>query len=723
MMSSEVKTIVNPLVEEEAIAIPGDEPVKYGKAEKKGGKRIGYNYIILKSLKESKKNDVVKCIYIKSLTNWGICVIKEGTYGDTKDKHGRDIKDRLIWQKELHEMLQDKVRMPRLLGSFEENGNYYLVMERIKGKSLATIIRERGAEIRKHLLTGNKAALEPLDWLLQIASLLKVLHSYGVVHRDVTAANFMVMPRGKVAMIDMELSYSLERGFPDPPFQLGTYGYMSPEQEQLHTPKFEQDLFSLGAIMFYTWTAISPSKLTGISEKELHRKLAYFIPDKQMAEMIGQCMDVVPENRPGMKSVIDMIRQYKEDVLRKKIRPQSDRKLYSREEIAASLQRAIHALGTPLFSDEERGWFADNLRKDNERDKLQKAWYSNFSVGSSGIIYFLSKAASAGLDLSGTDIPLQKALELIKFKYINNENRTSPGLHLGSDGVAVTLAAAVRYDLIPSDLVFSEWISLLLKRNTRSLGLFDGMAGQGMADIYCREIFHYDSIDDHDRLRKISEELLRRQKPDGAWPYSKTKYRNVVVPGLGYGMAGIIYFLLEYGSRYKQDEVLMATRKGLDWMMKHAVKKPESYDWRSGKNEKIFPSFSHGATGISLVFWKAYSLYKLPQYKEYAEKALGVIEGCMNIGNLSQLNGLSGLGEIYLEALSITGDAKWIEKASTIVQIIMHLRRINQEHGDYWLVDREKQPVGSFMEGNSGVFHFLLRFLYPERVGLPLFSL
>ena len=74
-----------------------------GKAIKKAGKRIGYNYIIVKSLKESQKNDVVKCLYIKSFTNFGFCVIKEGTYGDSKDKYGRDIIDRLIWQQQLHE--------------------------------------------------------------------------------------------------------------------------------------------------------------------------------------------------------------------------------------------------------------------------------------------------------------------------------------------------------------------------------------------------------------------------------------------------------------------------------------------------------------------------------------------------------------------------------------------------------------------------------------------
>src|SRR5688572_13039337 len=144
------------------------EPELKGKAVKKSGNRIGYNYIILCSLKESQKNDVVKCLYIKSLTNFGICVIKEGTYGDTKDRQGRDIKDRLMWQKQLHESLQDKVRLPRLLGSFEENGNYYLVLERIKGKSLYKACREAGKDLREGLITGNKLGLKFLDYAVQM---------------------------------------------------------------------------------------------------------------------------------------------------------------------------------------------------------------------------------------------------------------------------------------------------------------------------------------------------------------------------------------------------------------------------------------------------------------------------------------------------------------------------------------------------------------------------
>ncbi len=92
--------------------------VKKGKVEKKAGKRVGYNYIIVKSLKEHKKNDVVKCLYIKSFTDFGFCVIKEGTEGDTKDEAGRDVQDRLKWQKELHEQLYGKSKFAKIPGQF-----------------------------------------------------------------------------------------------------------------------------------------------------------------------------------------------------------------------------------------------------------------------------------------------------------------------------------------------------------------------------------------------------------------------------------------------------------------------------------------------------------------------------------------------------------------------------------------------------------------------------
>ncbi|WP_350340011.1 protein kinase domain-containing protein [Paraflavitalea speifideaquila] len=148
----------------------------------------------------------------------GLLCDQGGSYGDTKDNEGRDIIDRLKWQKELHEQLEDKVRIPRLLGHFEEGGNYYLVIEHIRGKALQKVCSENRTVLREAIITGNKLGKQLLSYLIQITDILSVLHGQKIVHRDATPNNYMVTPGGRVALIDMEMCYALDTQFPTPHF-------------------------------------------------------------------------------------------------------------------------------------------------------------------------------------------------------------------------------------------------------------------------------------------------------------------------------------------------------------------------------------------------------------------------------------------------------------------------------------------------------------------------
>ena len=393
-----------------------------GKVQKKAGKRIGYNYIILNSLKESRKNDVVKCWYIKSITNFGYCVIKEGTYGDSKDKQGRDIKDRLVWQKQLHEELQDKVRLPRLIDSFEEKGNYYLVIERIKGKSLYTVFTENRKKLREGLTAGNKFGITFLDYLQQIVTLLSTLHQHQIVHRDISANNFIIMPNDKVAVIDMELSYSLKNSFPSPPFQLGTYGYMSPQQATQQPPAISDEVFSIGAILLQVWSGISPYKLTNEPMDSLAEKVYFLVPDKQFANIIIQCLHPEPDQRPGLEEVYRVISNYRNALKQKKQQPVSGTKQFSKDDITNTLQEAISTLASPLLTDEQHGWFAENKSNQTniDKNKITKGWYASFNTGVAGVLYTLSQLHGSGFDTAATTPYIGKALELIKEKYIEN---------------------------------------------------------------------------------------------------------------------------------------------------------------------------------------------------------------------------------------------------------------------------------------------------------------
>lgn len=698
-----------------------------GKVEKKAGKRVGYNYIIVKSYKESQKNDVVKCLYIKSLTSWGFCVIKEGSYGDTKDKEGRDIIDRLKWQKQLHEQLQTKVRIPRLLGHFEESGNYYLVIEHIRGKSLQKVCSENRTVIRESIITGNKLGKQLLNYLIQITDILTVLHGQKIVHRDATPNNYMVTPGGRVALIDMEMCYALDTQFPTPPFPLGTHGYMSSQQEAIQTPTTAEDIFALGAIILQMWSGVAPGKLSREPIEVLQKKVAFFIPDQQIAAMVLRCLAPEDIARPTAAEVRKVLVQYKNDLKNKVSRTVNEPGLFSKEDILATLQNTIHTLASPLLADEEKGWFSDDMNPPagDGKHKLRKQWYASYNRGVTGVVYLLAQAKKAGLQVDLTLPFVDKALELVKVKYINRFRKASGGLHYASDGIAAVLASAVRYGLIESSEEHLDWIGKLLEKKNDSTNMIGGVAGQGLANMVCKSFISPARL--QERLEGYARFLSDKQEADGSWTngfikkkYSKQKKKKVS-PGFAFGMAGTLYSLLELGKCYPDNTVVQEmAAKGLRWLMKKAARKNGTYQWRSSRDKELKYGWADGSCGIALAFIKAYECTGKAAYKEYALGALRSIPAGITDTNFSQWQGLSSLGEVYLEAWRVFKDQEWLDRAGWIAQVIMQLKKEHSKHGNFWLVEHERQPVANFMVGNSGVLHFLLRYCYPAEIGFPL---
>lgn len=697
-----------------------------GKAEKKAGKRIGYNYIIVKSYKESQKNDVVKCLYIKSLTDFGFCVLKEGSYGDTKDKHGRDIIDRLKWQKELHKLLQDKVRMPRLMGTFAEGGNYYLVIEHIKGKPFYKICYENKKDLRQSILNGNKLGIRIIDYLIQIADILDILHQQKIVHRDATANNFMITPDGRVTVIDMELGFSVKNNFPLPAFQLGTHGYMSPQQEATEAPTTAEDIFALGAMILLAWTTISPNKITNEPFDILASKIQFLIPDRKVADVVHQCLHPEAGKRPDSRTVKQVLEQYKIDQLKRTKRAIYQPIIYSKEQILNTVQNFIDTLATPLFADTEKGWFADTMKQKPEADKhkLQKMWYASFNRGDSGIIYMLSQGKKSGMDITAVMPVVQKGLNRIKEKYIDRLEYKKPGLHFGCDGIAAALATAIKHDLIEPTQMHLEWIDRLLEKEEQSLGIIGGLAGQGLANIIARPFISPHTV--NDRLKRYAQHLMEKQEKEGNWVhgYTRQKFTKLKIPkttkGFAEGMAGYLYFLFEYAHIFQDSQSLSSAEEGLQWMMKKAINKNDNIQWQSSKNRELKLWWAEGTAGIALTFIKAYQITGNPDYKQYATTALFSIPALVIDSNIGQYNGLSGLGEVYLEAWRVFKKEHWLERAGWIAQVIMHSQKQHSKYGPYWLVEHERQPVANFMIGNSGVVHFLLRYCYPELIGFPM---
>ncbi|SDG48759.1 protein kinase/lanthionine synthetase C family protein [Chitinophaga filiformis] len=709
-----ITTIINSEAEENI-----SEETPKGKVVKKSGQRIGFNYIIYKSLKESQKNDVMKCFYIKGLFNFGTCVIKEGTLGDSKDKHGRDIKDRLVWQKELHEKLQGKVRVPRYLGSFEENGNYYLVIERIKGESLVHMFKKHNKELRESVITRNKLGRKFLGYILKIIDLMDELHKNNVVHRDASSNNFMITPGGKIALIDLELSYSIDQQLPSPPFQLGTHGFMSPQQIATLTPTVQDDIFALGANIFQMWTYISPSKIVDTTYEKLVKKINFFIPDQKVADIVTQCMHPDPDERPALQAIRKIIHEYKADHNTKIHRTQSHPHLYDRQEVLEIIQKSINTYSTPLLADPEKGWFADNMRDaSGDKDKINKAWFGSFHQGVAGVIYMLSKAKYVGMNVDVTSPFVQKGLDLIEQKYINRKYSTSPSLHFGSSGIAATITTAIHTGLLEFQPKYTDWIYALLEKENEDLNIFNGICGQGIANMICTPLISDKQLSE--KIHDYVQQLLSLQQEDGSWIIFPKSKKKKVPKGFGTGISGIIYFLLEYAKRFNDEQAILGAERGLEWLIGKASRHKERICWPSNSGKEPNTWWTIGNAGIALAFIKGYALTNNLKYKKFAAGGLYYHKEKGVNNSLSQTNGLSGLGEIYLDAYQVLKDPIWLQRADWVAQNVLHLLKIHPTHGIYWLTEHEKQPAPSFMTGNSGVLHFLLRYCYPDKIGIPL---
>jgi non-specific serine/threonine protein kinase/serine/threonine-protein kinase len=142
----------------------------------------------------------------------------------------------------------------------EDNGRSYIVMERLRGESLADTI-ERG----------------PVDlaWLHRLAGdvlgALGAAHEAGIVHRDIKPANILLGADGRAKVADfgiarvIELPAAAEAAHTDTAAALtgtglvvGTPAYLAPERAMGEPATPQSDLYSLGVVLYEALTGTKP---------------------------------------------------------------------------------------------------------------------------------------------------------------------------------------------------------------------------------------------------------------------------------------------------------------------------------------------------------------------------------------------------------------------------------------------------------------------------------
>ncbi|PTQ92137.1 protein kinase-like protein [Mucilaginibacter yixingensis] len=262
---------------------------------------LGGGYLPVQTLRKSPKGDVIKAINLKGFAfNW--CLIKQGKPVALDDHFDRDMKDRLLWQREIIQRVQANVHTPQYIDYFERNGACYLITEFAEGLSFGQAIRDilNGTEW-SGLNIQNRSQI--LIWYLQAIGLVDKIHQHGLIHRDITDSNFIILKNGELCIIDFELTYSLTEQLPNPPFLLGTFGYAAPEQLEYAVPDQKEDIYSLGALLCFALTGCPPREFLDTTLQITKAKLLRLTQSPLLTATVIHCLAPQRKERPALATI------------------------------------------------------------------------------------------------------------------------------------------------------------------------------------------------------------------------------------------------------------------------------------------------------------------------------------------------------------------------------------------------------------------------------------
>ncbi len=133
----------------------------------------------------------------------------------------------------------------------EDDGNYFIVMEYVNGKTLKSLIKKRGA----------LSLSETIDIMLQLTSGIACAHESFIIHRDIKPQNILILEDGRVKITDFGIAVALNSTeLTQTNSVMGSVHYLPPEQANGNVATVKSDIYSLGILMYELLTGKLPFK-------------------------------------------------------------------------------------------------------------------------------------------------------------------------------------------------------------------------------------------------------------------------------------------------------------------------------------------------------------------------------------------------------------------------------------------------------------------------------
>lgn len=211
----------------------------------------------------------------------------------------------------------DHPRIPTLVAPLSDDGGRsapFVVYEFLDGVDLATLRRaliSRGEQPSSDIVAA-------VGW--QAANALDYVHgcAMGIVHRDVSPHNIMVLRSGRLMLIDFGIAK-----FDGNPCETqagvlkGKHAYMSPEQIGERPVDGRSDVFALGATLYELasctrlFKAPTPIESLRLIEQAIVPDLAERAPElsPELCSTIHRCLQRNPQDRPNATELAETLRE------------------------------------------------------------------------------------------------------------------------------------------------------------------------------------------------------------------------------------------------------------------------------------------------------------------------------------------------------------------------------------------------------------------------------
>lgn len=177
---------------------------------------------------------------------------------------------------------------PNIVGIYDfdqADGNYYIVMEYVEGRTLKQLLKKR----------GTLTVTEVIDIMSQITDGMAHAHDAYIIHRDIKPQNIMILDNGLIKITDFGIATALNSTqLTQTNSVMGSVHYLPPEQASGKGSTIKSDIYSMGILMYELLTGSVPYKGDNAVEIAL----------KHMKEPVPSIREKLPELPQSIENII-----------------------------------------------------------------------------------------------------------------------------------------------------------------------------------------------------------------------------------------------------------------------------------------------------------------------------------------------------------------------------------------------------------------------------------